>query len=209
MSNMTGMFVFTLTAFMTEMSAVERIHEYESWTEHEKGFEQPLPPTNWPQNPTINIENLNIRYRKGLPLVIKNLSLSIQDFEKVAIVGRTGSGKSTLMLALLRLLEYQPGESKIEISGVEINKMGLHHVRHAITIIPQEPYLFQGTLRKNLDPLSKRTDKELIEVLNTTELLNSISKEETNPSKETDQPKSNILDFIVAKSGSNLSMGQK
>lgn len=206
MSNMTGMFVFTMTSFMTEMSAVERIHEYENWKVHEKSFSEPQPPKNWPQRATINIQNLNIRYRKGLPLVIKNLNLKIEDFEKVAIIGRTGSGKSTLMLALLRIIEYQPGESRIEISGKEITQMGLHHVRHAITIIPQEPYLFPGTLRQNLDPLRKKTDQELLEILGSTQLLKSLTEtQQVNTKNHQDK----LLDIKIAKSGSNLSMGQK
>ena len=119
---------------------------------------------------TENEENNNlrqrsdeqVRYRSNTPLVLKGLSLSIRGGEKIGVVGRTGSGKSTLIQVFFRLVE--PCGGKIIIDGVDICKMGLHDLRSRFGIIPQEPVLFQGTVRTNVDPLGLYSEEEIWKV---------------------------------------------
>ena len=103
---MTGTFVYSLTNFMVEMNSVERIQEYSQWTDHEASWEQGEKPyPGWPKDGTLQVKDLWLQYRTGLPFVLKGLSFHVDDGEKVTIVGRTGSGKSTVFLALTRLIE--------------------------------------------------------------------------------------------------------
>lgn len=103
-----------------------------------------------------------VRYRPNTPLVIKGISLNIQGGEKVGVVGRTGSGKSTLIQVLFRLIE--PSAGKIIIDGINISTVGLHDLRSRFGIIPQEPVLFQGTVRSNIDPLGLYSEEEIWKV---------------------------------------------
>lgn len=103
-----------------------------------------------------------MRYRTDTPLVLKGISLEIRGGEKVGVVGRTGSGKSTLIQSLFRLVE--PARGRITVDGVDIGTIGLKDLRPKLGIIPQEPSLFQGTVRSNLDPLGEHSDEEIWEV---------------------------------------------
>ena len=103
-----------------------------------------------------------VRYRPNTPLVLKGISLNIKGGEKIGVVGRTGSGKSTLIQALFRLVE--PTGGKIIIDEVDITKLGLHDMRSRFGIIPQEPVLFEGTVRSNIDPLGHYSDDEIWKV---------------------------------------------
>lgn len=104
--NMTGTFVYSLTNFMVEMNSVERIQEYSTWTDHEASWEEgEKPALEWPKTGRLEVKNLWLQYRKGLPYVLKGLNFHVEDGEKVTIIGRTGSGKSTVFLALTRLVE--------------------------------------------------------------------------------------------------------
>lgn len=111
------------------------------------------PPAEWPPRGEIVFDHYACRYRDGLDLVIKDITAHVKPGEKVGIVGRTGAGKSTLTLALFRLIE--PAKGKIFIDGLDITDMGLHDLREKLTIIPQDPVLFSGTLRLNLDPFGR------------------------------------------------------
>jgi ATP-binding cassette subfamily C (CFTR/MRP) protein 1 len=99
---------------------------------------------------------VSYRYREGLPLVIRNLSVSIEGNKKIGIVGRTGSGKSTFILGLLRILEIADNSDEsrgsISLDGEDISEIGLHYLRHCVSVIPQDPVLFIGTIRFNIDP---------------------------------------------------------
>ena len=99
-----------------------------------------------------------MRYRDQLPLVLKNLSFEIRDKEKVGIVGRTGAGKSSIIQAIFRICEPEVGSSYF-IGGYDALKMGLHSLRQNISVIPQTPFLFKGTIKKNLDPFESKTDE--------------------------------------------------
>ena len=103
-----------------------------------------------------------VRYRPNTPLVLKGISLNIHGGEKIGVVGRTGSGKSTLVQVLFRLVE--PSGGKIVIDGVDICTLGLHDLRSRFGIIPQEPVLFEGTVRSNIDPIGKYSDDEIWQV---------------------------------------------
>ena len=145
----------------------------------------------WPTQGAIEMKNVHMRYRDGLPLVLRGLNLSIAAKEKVGIVGRTGAGKSSLLTALLRLVELDSGS--IFIDKVDTSKIGLNTLRSVMAVIPQDPVLFSGTIRSNLDPFNKYNDIEIWEGLSRTLLSNTISS----------------LDDKVSENGSNFSVGQR
>ena len=113
-----------------------------------------------------------MRYRPSTDIVLKGMNVSIKGGEKVGIVGRTGAGKSTLAISLTRIVNIFAGT--IEIDGVDINKINLQQVREAITIIPQDPVLFKGTIQYNLDPTNRCTDEEIRELLHESGLADLI-----------------------------------
>lgn len=106
---------------------------------------------------------VQVRYRPNTPLVLKGITLSIYGGEKIGVVGRTGSGKSTLIQVFFRLVE--PSGGRIVIDGIDISLLGLHDIRSRFSIIPQEPVLFEGTVRSNIDPIGQYTDEEIWKVM--------------------------------------------
>ncbi|KAB1263533.1 Multidrug resistance-associated protein 1 [Camelus dromedarius] len=144
----------------TNIVAVERLKEY-SETEKEAPWQIPemAPPSAWPQVGRVEFRDYGLRYREDLDLVLKHINVTIEGGEKVGIVGRTGAGKSSLTLGLFRINESAEGE--IIIDNVNIARIGLHDLRFKITIIPQDPVLFSGSLRMNLDPFSQYSDEEV------------------------------------------------
>ncbi|XP_061089115.1 ATP-binding cassette sub-family C member 3 isoform X2 [Conger conger] len=176
--------------------AVERVKEYsETQTEAPWEIDDKRPPPEWPALGKVEFHGYSVRYREGLDLVLKNLTLSVKGGEKIGIVGRTGAGKSSMTLCLFRLLEAAGGE--ITIDEVKISDIGLHDLRSKLTIIPQEPVLFSGTLRMNLDPFEKYTEEELWKALELSHLKKFVSNQ---PSK---------LDLECSEGGENLSVGQR
>jgi ATP-binding cassette, subfamily C (CFTR/MRP), member 1 len=121
------------------------------------------PKASWPTQGAIEFKNYSTRYRPGLDLVLKNIDLSIKGHEKVGVVGRTGAGKSSLTLALFRIIE--PTSGHIDIDSVNTTSIGLLDVRRRLAIIPQDAALFHGTVRDNLDPAHVRDDTELWDAL--------------------------------------------
>ncbi|KAJ3156951.1 Multidrug resistance-associated protein 1 [Geranomyces michiganensis] len=150
-------------------------------------------PKLWPDQGNISFDSVVLRYKEGGVNVLKNINLSIKSTEKIGIVGRTGSGKSTLLTALLRIVEL--AEGTIRIDGVDISKIGLNDLRSNIAIIPQEPVLFVGTIRSNLDPFGKSTDAEIWAALDLVQLGDKIR---AMPAK---------LDTEVVENGKNFSLG--
>ena len=144
----------------TNIVAVERIKEY-SETPQEAPWEIPdcEPDKEWPVAGTVEFRDLKVRYRKGLDLVLNGISFTVKGGEKVGIVGRTGAGKSSMTLALFRIIE--PADGKIYIDNVDITGLGLHTLRSRLTIIPQDPVLFSGSLRMNLDPFGIHSDDQI------------------------------------------------
>uniref|UniRef100_A0A8C8SUN0 Multidrug resistance-associated protein 1 n=1 Tax=Pelusios castaneus TaxID=367368 RepID=A0A8C8SUN0_9SAUR len=180
----------------TNIVAVERVKEYsEMEKEAPWSIEQTAPPNNWPPEGKVEFRGYGLRYREDLDLVLKNINVSINGGEKVGIVGRTGAGKSSLTLGLFRINESAAGE--IIIDGVNIAKIGLHDLRFKITIIPQDPVLFSGSLRMNLDPFDKYSDEEVWTSLELAHLKNFVS---SLPDK---------LNHECSEGGENLSVGQR
>ena len=118
------------------------------------------------------MNNLSAKYRASLPAVLKNISLTIKDGEKVAIVGRSGAGKSSIVLALYRLIEPQEGSYKL--GGYNALDMGLHSLRRHISLIPQTPFIFTGTIKQNLDPYNVIPEEVLMKALEDAGLGNKI-----------------------------------
>lgn len=144
-----------------EMNAAERIVEYtELPTE---SLEGKSPPAAWPTEGRVEVDDLVVSYAEDLPPVLKGLSFAVERNERVGVVGRTGAGKSSLTLALFRFLEARSGS--IRIDGLDIAKIRLHDLRSRLAIIPQDPVLFSGTVRSNLDPFDDHTDAELFDSL--------------------------------------------
>lgn len=143
-----------------QMTSVERVAEYtniKSEPSLESSKENSLP-NSWPSHGKIIFTDLALRYCENSNRVLKGLTFTIKPNEKIGVVGRTGAGKSSIVQALFRLAH---NEGSIEIDDVDISKLGLHDLRRKISIIPQDPILFSGTMRENLDPFSEKTDDEL------------------------------------------------
>uniref|UniRef100_A0A8C1FUZ7 Multidrug resistance-associated protein 1 n=1 Tax=Cyprinus carpio carpio TaxID=630221 RepID=A0A8C1FUZ7_CYPCA len=180
----------------TNIVAVEKVKEYgDTEKEAEWRLEHSTLPAGWPTTGHIEIRNFGLRYREDLELAISDISVNIEGGEKVGIVGRTGAGKSSLTLGLFRIIEAAQGE--ICIDGVNIAKLGLHELRSRITIIPQDPVLFSGSLRMNLDPFDGYTDEEVWRALELAHLKNFVSG---LPDK---------LNHECSEGGENLSLGQR
>ncbi|XP_043683569.1 multidrug resistance-associated protein 1 isoform X3 [Vespula pensylvanica] len=180
----------------TNIVAVERIKEYGE-TPQEAPWVNPenVPPKEWPAEGHVEFKDYKVRYREGLDLILHGLTFSVKGGEKVGIVGRTGAGKSSLTLSLFRILEAASG--KIIIDGIDIATLGLHDLRTKLTIIPQDPVLFSGTLRMNLDPFDQHTDDEVWRALERAHLKSFV------------QNLFNGLLHEVSEGGDNLSVGQR
>ncbi|TVU07886.1 hypothetical protein EJB05_41261 [Eragrostis curvula] len=153
------------------------------------------PPISWPHEGRIELEDLKIRYRPNSPLVLKGISCTFAAGNKIGVVGRTGSGKSTLISSLFRLVD--PAGGRILIDKLDICSIGLKDLRTKLSIIPQEPTLFRGTVRTNLDPLGLHSDQEIWEALEKCQLKTAIS---STPA---------LLDTVVSDDGDNWSVGQR
>ncbi|KAF5442209.1 hypothetical protein F2P56_034895 [Juglans regia] len=176
--------------------SVERVNQYMHIpNEAPEVIEGSRPPTNWPSLGKVEILDLQIRYRPDTPLVLRGISCTFEGGQKIGIVGRTGSGKTTLIGALFRLVEPEGG--KIIVDGIDISMIGLHDLRSRFGIIPQDPTLFNGTVRYNLDPLSQHSEKEIWEVLEKCQLQEAVKEKKKG------------IDSVVVEDGSNWSQGQR
>ncbi|RKO92852.1 P-loop containing nucleoside triphosphate hydrolase protein, partial [Blyttiomyces helicus] len=155
------------------MNSVERVAEYTAIEQEPAAIvESSRPPAGWPSKGAIEVKDLVIRYAPDQPAVLKQVSFSVSAGEKIGVVGRTGAGKSTLSLAFFRIIPLAGGS--ITIDGVDIDSIGLHDLRSNLTIIPQDPVLFSGTLRSNLDPFGEHTDEALWAALESVHVLDSL-----------------------------------
>lgn len=208
-------------------NAVERVIEYSNLPIEDQGGEDV--PAAWPTKGEIDVRNLVISYARDLPPVLKNLTFTVNTNERVGVVGRTGAGKSSLTLALFRFLEAQSGS--ITIDGVDISTIKLYDLRSRLAIIPQDPVLFSGTVRSNLDPFEQHTDVELRDALARVHLIDpaamstqasgsatpvpptvSASNATTltpGTSTPTDTNTAISLSTRISESGLNLSQGQR
>eukprot|EP00559_Dactyliosolen_fragilissimus_P007142 CAMPEP_0184860246 /NCGR_PEP_ID=MMETSP0580-20130426/5172_1 /TAXON_ID=1118495 /ORGANISM="Dactyliosolen fragilissimus" /LENGTH=1483 /DNA_ID=CAMNT_0027357283 /DNA_START=38 /DNA_END=4489 /DNA_ORIENTATION=- len=197
------------------MVAVERVQQYKRLQcEAPHYMESDLSlHRKWPKNGLIEFSSVWLRYRHNLPYVLKGLSLSIPSQSKVGVVGRTGAGKSTLMVSLLRMVELASGSIKID--GVDVRNIGLKLLRSKISVIPQDPVLFSGSIRSNLDPFGEYEDDKLIEVLEVVGLKSSgIQRENSYNSLlsasgfKSKYPVKALTDKVF-EGGSNFSVGQR
>ncbi|KAL2077492.1 hypothetical protein ACEWY4_026996 [Coilia grayii] len=176
---LTGLFQFTIRLLAeteARFTSVERISHYIKNLEAEAPrqiSDSSAPASSWPQEGGIHFQEVEMCYRDDLPLVLKKLSFRIMPEETVGIVGRTGSGKSSLGVALFRLVELSGGS--IIIDGVNIARIGLEDLRSKLSVIPQEPVLFIGTVRSNLDPWGQYTDEQIWEALEKTHIKDMVS----------------------------------
>ncbi|XP_061652405.1 multidrug resistance-associated protein 4 isoform X1 [Phyllopteryx taeniolatus] len=176
------------------MTSVERVVEYTELDSEAAWETQKRPPPGWPSKGRVTFDGVSFSYSTDGPKVLHNLKVTFQPKEKVGIVGRTGAGKSSLVSALFRLAEPQ---GNIYIDGVLTSELGLHDIRQRMSIIPQDPVLFTGSMRKNLDPFSQHSDEELWNALKEVQLKGVV---EELPGK---------LETVLAESGSNFSVGQR
>lgn len=194
------------------MNSVERLQEYlEIEVEPPSEIPETEPRSTWPEKGEIKVDNVSLRYSPELPRVIKNVTFDVEPNNKIGIVGRTGAGKSTIITAFFRFLDPETGS--ITIDGVDISKIGLRNLRQAITIIPQDPTLFTGTIRTNLDPFVEYNDNEIFEALRRVNLVlptETVAGGSGDPGDlNENQNKFLNLSTAITEGGNNLSQGQR
>jgi len=197
------------------MNSIERVVEYaETPTEDEGGVDAPAA---WPTEGRLEVNDLVVGYANDLPPVLRGLTFRVERNERIGVVGRTGAGKSSLTLALFRFLEAREGS--IYIDSVDISKIKLHDLRSRLAIIPQDPVLFSGTVRSNLDPFDERDDQELRDALERVQLIGSrdgtgLSSATASIAEtpEAEQGNTNVFKSLtspIGEGGGNLSQGQR
>ncbi|KAJ7566291.1 hypothetical protein O6H91_02G095800 [Diphasiastrum complanatum] len=175
-------------------TSVERIQAYADLPTEETSLSCPSTiPENWPSQGEIEFQKYTMAYQKDLRPVLNNLTFKIQPAERIAIVGRTGAGKSTLVAAIFRMAENQNCSGSILIDGIDIQDIALDYLRQRLSIVPQDPMLFQGTVRFNLDPFESHTDEEIWEAIQTAHL----------------EEKVHSIYMPVTENGNNFSVGQR
>jgi ABC-type multidrug transport system fused ATPase/permease subunit len=202
------------------MNSVERLRYYGTELEQEAPLKTIEVRESWPEKGEIVFDNVEMRYRAGLPLVLQGLSMHIQGGERIGIVGRTGAGKSSIMSTLFRLVELSGGH--ITIDGLDISTIGLHDLRSRLAIIPQDPTLFRGTVRSNLDPFGEHDDLKLWSALRQADLVSNDTAPGSDTEGTTTSNKDNNggavaskdtgrihLDTAVEEDGLNFSLGQR
>ncbi|KAJ6570148.1 ABC transporter, partial [Mycena vulgaris] len=195
-----------------DMNSVERVLHYATEVEQEALNEIPekKPTAPWPSRGQIEMKDVVLKYRPGLPAVIKGISMNVQGGEKIGIVGRTGAGKVIAFRSLFRLVELTSGS--ILIDGVDISQVGLADLRSGLAIIPQDPLLFSGTLRTNLDPFNLADDATLWDALRRSYLVEPTKSEGVDdemPSGSNTPMNKFTLDTVIEDEGNNLSVGQR
>ncbi|KDP26754.1 hypothetical protein JCGZ_17912 [Jatropha curcas] len=188
--------IWNLCNVENKMISVERILQFTNIpSEAPLEIEDCRPHPEWPMDGRIDLVSLCVQYSPTLPMVLKSITCTFPGGKKIGVVGRTGSGKSTLIQALFRVIE--PSEGQILIDGLDISKIGLQDLRSKLGIIPQDPTLFQGTVRSNLDPFQQHSDQEIWEVLNKCRLADIVRQDQR------------LLEAPVVEDGENWSVGQR
>ncbi|KAG0301037.1 hypothetical protein BGZ98_008669 [Dissophora globulifera] len=180
----------------TSIVSVERAREYAALTPEARDV---IPDSKtdkaWPMHGEISFKNYSTRYREGLDFVLKDITVNFKAGERVGIVGRTGAGKSSVTLALFRIIEA--AEGSISIDGIDISTLGLHELRSRLTIIPQDPFLFGDSIRANLDPFDAYTDADIWAALESASLKAYV------------QTLNEGLSTTIENGGENMSLGQR
>ena len=188
------------------MNSAERLNYYAARIEQEAPLHTVNLPSTWPDKGEIVFDSVQMRYRKDLPLILHDLTMQIRPGERVGIVGRTGAGKSSIASTLFRMVELSSGT--ITIDGVNIATIGLHDLRSRLAIITQEPILFQGTIRSNLDPFDQHDDLKLWSSLRQAGVVNQDEYKERNGDHISKGHRIH-LDVPVEEDGANFSLGQR
>lgn len=201
--------VVVYTRVEQDMNSAERIIEYVYDLPQEAPYiiSETTPNPAWPQQGQIDFNHVNLAYRPGLPMVLKDFTVHIDPNEKIGICGRTGAGKSSIMVALYRMVELTSGN--ITIDGIDIRTLGLNNLRSKLSIIPQDPVLFQGTIRKNLDPFGLATDEQLWETLRRARIIKSEDLNEVKSQTDPSKMHKFHLNRDVDVDGENFSLGEK
>ncbi|KAM9315294.1 ATP-binding cassette sub-family C member 10 isoform 2-T2 [Pholidichthys leucotaenia] len=186
--------IFTFTQTEMQLVSVERTEEYSTALPTEPQQQNAQLPPAWPEQGWLEFRNVVLTYRDGLPNALDGVSLVVRPGEKVGIVGRTGSGKSTMFLALFRMVELKQGQ--ILLDQLDISTVGLAQLRSRLAIIPQDPFLFSGTIRENLDPCGYHMDQQLLDVLDQCHLSTVVTR-------------MGGLGAVVGERGRSLSAGQR
>ncbi|KAK2950278.1 Multidrug resistance-associated protein [Blattamonas nauphoetae] len=212
--------VMQLVEVEAKMTSYERINFYSTKLPQESTHASIVPPPDWPTQGEVVFSDVSFRYRSGLPFVLKNVDFRIQGGEKVGVCGRTGAGKSSILFALFRLIELnpklepkmidietgfpvdpdpneEPNKGKVLIDGIDISEVERGRVRSSIAIIPQDPTLFTGTVRYNIELGTKCSEEKIWDVLDMVEMREVIAGLPAG------------LDTPVAEGGSNFSVGQR
>ncbi|PQQ04852.1 ABC transporter C family member 3 [Prunus yedoensis var. nudiflora] len=188
--------IWNLCNVENRIISVERLLQYTTIpSEPPLVIESNQPDRSWPLRGKVDIHDLQVRYAPHMPLVLRGITCSFPGGMKTGIVGRTGSGKSTLIQTLFRIVD--PASGQILIDGIDISSIGLHDLRSRLSIIPQDPTMFEGTVRSNLDPLEEYTDEQIWEALDKCQLGDEVRRKEGK------------LDSTVSENGENWSMGQR
>lgn len=185
------------------MNATERVHYYGTQLDEEPPLHLGQVDPSWPHKGEVVFNEVQMRYRKGLPLVLHNLTMTIAGGERIGVVGRTGAGKSSIVSTLFRLVDLSSGS--ILIDGVDIATIGLKDLRTRLAIIPQDPTLFRGTIRSNLDPFNEHSDLELWSALRQSNLVDASA----TPNEDSSSTGRIHLDAVVEEEGLNFSLGQR
>ncbi|PRP78236.1 hypothetical protein PROFUN_13846 [Planoprotostelium fungivorum] len=195
LTQMLGFLVRLTTDIEAQMVSVERVDGYTKNKQEAPADVSGDAPSDWPTTGRVVFKDVKMRYREGLELVLKGVNVSIQSGEKVGVVGRTGAGKSSLMLALFRICELAAGT--ITIDGKDISSIGLDRLRRCLSIIPQDATLFTGTVRSNLDPFSQYEDRDLWRALESVQLKGFV------------EGLRDKLEEKITEGGENLSVGTR
>ncbi|CAF1691329.1 unnamed protein product, partial [Rotaria sp. Silwood1] len=184
------------------MTSAERIYEYGQLVResHQNNSDSNVliqPGNDWPSRGIIEFKDYTFRYRPELDPVLKNLNLRIESQEKIGVIGRTGAGKSSLIQALFRLADQSAINGTILIDGIDIGRISLNYLRSHLSVIPQVPILFCGTLRYNIDPFEQFSNEECLAVLEAVQLKKLVQNHHDG------------LHLLVAESGTNLSAGER
>ncbi|CAO3665762.1 unnamed protein product [Umbelopsis ramanniana] len=199
-----------------DLNSVERVQEYlELEQEPPTIITNSRPSAAWPTEGCVSVNNLHIRYAPDLETVLRGVSFETKPKEKIGVVGRTGSGKSTLAMSLFRFVD--PVEGSIVIDGIDITTIGTEDLRSRLTIIPQDPILFSGTIRSNLDPFHQHDDTVIMESLERVHLLKDSGvstplrddSSSVTPVEENNVTVFKNLDTAVSEGGGNFSQGQR
>lgn len=214
MSGQLSLMLRAFTQIENEMNSVERLNHYAVDLVQEPPYElaEKDPSPDWPADGGIILEHVFLKYRPELPYILRDINLDIKPRQRYGFCGRTGAGKSTIMSCLYRLVEL---EGKITIDGVDISKLGLHKLRSKLCIIPQDPVLFAGSIRQNLDPFQEKSDDVLWDALRRAGLIKESELPEVKEQHKEKSDPENMhmhkfhLEQYVEDDGTNFSLGER